>query len=45
MATPALDSWFDGQILRYDYSFGDFAVAVSVQMDDNSSRLRLRLRR
>ena len=27
----------DGQILRYDYSFGDFAVAVSVEADDNNN--------
>ena len=34
-----LDGHFDGQILRYDYSFGDFAVALSVEMDDNTSTL------
>lgn len=28
------DSRYDGQIARYDYSFGDFAFAVSAQIDD-----------
>ena len=32
-----LDGHFDGQILRYDYSFGDFAVAISVEQDDNQT--------
>jgi outer membrane protein OmpU len=32
-----LDGHYDGQILRYDYSFGDFAVAVSVEQDDNTT--------
>lgn len=32
-----LDGHYDGQILRYDYSFGDFAVAVSVEQDDNAT--------
>jgi len=32
-----LDGHYDGQILRYDYSFGDFAVAVSVEADDNNN--------
>ena len=31
----ALDGTFDGQVLRYDYSFGDFGVAVSAEIDDN----------
>ncbi|MCK0168742.1 porin [Jannaschia sp. S6380] len=30
-----LDGTFDGQILRYDYSFGDFGVAVSAEIDDS----------
>jgi hypothetical protein len=34
-----LDGHYDGQILRYDYSFGDFAVAVSVEQDDNGTAL------
>jgi outer membrane protein OmpU len=34
-----LDGHFDGQILRYDYSFGDFAVAISVEQDDNQTAL------
>ncbi|MGP1357669.1 porin [Roseicyclus sp.] len=34
-----LDGHYDGQILRYDYSFGDFAVAVSVEQDDNQTAL------
>jgi len=29
-----LDGTYDGQILRYDYSFGDFAVAGSLEIDD-----------
>jgi outer membrane protein OmpU len=28
------DGMYDGQILRYDYSVGDFGVAVSFEMDD-----------
>jgi predicted porin len=32
-----LDGHYDGQILRYDYSFGDFSVAVSVEQDDNTT--------
>jgi len=28
------DGVYDGQIARYDYSFGDFAFAVSVEIDD-----------
>jgi outer membrane protein OmpU len=31
-----LDGHYDGQILRYDYSFGDFSVAVSVEQDDDT---------
>jgi outer membrane protein OmpU len=34
-----LDGHYDGQILRYDYSFGDFAVALSVEQDDNTTGL------
>ena len=29
-----LDGSYDGQVARYDYSFGDFAFAVSVELDD-----------
>jgi outer membrane protein OmpU len=32
----ALDGHYDGQVLRYDYSFGDFAFAVSVEQDDDN---------
>lgn len=32
-----LDGFYDGQIARYDYSFGDFAFAVSVEIDDATS--------
>ena len=32
------DGAYDGQILRYDYSIGDFAVAVSVEQDDTGVR-------
>lgn len=30
-----LDGAYDNQIARYEYSFGDFAVAVSAEMDDD----------
>lgn len=30
-----LDGINDGQVLRYDYSFGDFGVAASVSLDDD----------
>ena len=30
----SFDGVFDGQIARYDYSFGDFAFAVSAELDD-----------
>jgi outer membrane protein OmpU len=29
-----LDGTFDGQILRYDYSFSDFTFSVSAELDD-----------
>jgi outer membrane protein OmpU len=29
-----LDGTYDGQIARYNYSFGDFAFAVSAELDD-----------
>jgi outer membrane protein OmpU len=32
-----LDGHYDGQILRYDYSFGDFGVAVSIEQDDTDT--------
>jgi hypothetical protein len=32
-----LDGSEDGQILRYDYSFGGFGVAFSVEQDDDAS--------
>ncbi|WP_179378149.1 porin [Jannaschia marina] len=31
-----LDGLFDGQVLRYDYSFGDFGVALSAELDDDN---------
>jgi outer membrane protein OmpU len=34
-----LDGHYDGQILRYDYSFGDFSVALSVEQDDNQTAM------
>jgi outer membrane protein OmpU len=34
-----LDGHWDGQILRYDYSFGDFSFAVSVEQDDNQTAM------
>jgi outer membrane protein OmpU len=30
-ANSGLDGWNDGQVLRYEYSFGDFSVAVSAE--------------
>jgi outer membrane protein OmpU len=32
-----IDGRYDGQILRYNYSFGDFGVAVSVEQDDTGT--------
>lgn len=32
-----LDGAYDGQVARYDYSFGDFAFAVSAEMDDTGA--------
>jgi outer membrane protein OmpU len=32
-----LDGTYDGQIARYDYSFGDFAFAVSAELDDSGA--------
>lgn len=32
-----LDGFYDGQIARYDYSFGDFSFAVSAEIDDDAS--------
>jgi outer membrane protein OmpU len=40
-----LDGHYDGQILRYDYSFGDFSVALSVEQDDNTTAMGDALRR
>lgn len=31
-----LDGFYDGQIARYDYSFGDFAFGVSAEIDDDA---------
>ncbi|MGB3179247.1 MAG: porin [Albidovulum sp.] len=33
-----LDGVHDGQVMRYEYSFGDFAVAISAELDDESDR-------
>ena len=32
-----LDGTYDGQILRYDYTVGDFAFALSGEIDDNDA--------
>jgi len=32
-----LDGSYDGQILRYDNTFGDFGVALSVELDDTGA--------
>lgn len=31
-----LDALYDGQVARYDYSFGDFSVGVSAELDDEN---------
>ncbi len=31
------DGTYDGQIARYDYSFGDFSVAASAELDDTGA--------
>jgi len=31
-----LDGTYDGQVARYDYSFGDFSFAASVEQDDSA---------
>ncbi len=30
-----LDGYYDGQVARYDYAFGDFSVALSAEIDDD----------
>ena len=32
-----LDGVYDGQVMRYEYSFGDFGVAVSAELDDEGT--------
>ncbi len=32
-----LDATYDNQVMRYEYSFGDFGVAVSAEMDDTGA--------
>ena len=32
-----LDNTYDGQIARYDYSFGDVALAISAEIDDSGA--------
>ena len=32
-----LDGAYDGQVMRYEYSFGDFAGALSAEMDDTGT--------
>ncbi len=32
-----LDGSYDGQVARYDYSFGDFAFALSAELDDTGT--------
>jgi outer membrane protein OmpU len=32
-----LDGTYDGQVMRYEYSFGDFGVAVSAELDDTGT--------
>ncbi|MEM7487499.1 MAG: porin [Pseudomonadota bacterium] len=34
-----LDGFFDGQILRYDYTLGDFTFAASAEIDDDDNGL------
>ncbi|EKE44279.1 hypothetical protein OCGS_1795 [Oceaniovalibus guishaninsula JLT2003] len=33
------DGDYDGQVARYDYSFGDFAVAISAEIDDDNDEI------
>lgn len=33
-----LDGTYDGQIVRYDNTFGDFGVAVSAELDDDAAQ-------
>ncbi|MCB2115748.1 MAG: porin [Rhodobacteraceae bacterium] len=32
-----LDGSYDGQVMRYEYSFGDFAAALSAELDDTGT--------
>ncbi len=32
-----LDGLYDNQVMRYEYSFGDFAVAISAEQDDDQN--------
>ncbi|MCY1128378.1 porin [Frigidibacter sp. RF13] len=32
-----LDGTYDGQVMRYEYSFGDFGVAISAELDDTGT--------
>ena len=34
-----LDGTYDGQIVRYEYAFGGFGVAVSAELDDNRDNI------
>ncbi|MCV2867207.1 porin [Defluviimonas sp. WL0002] len=31
------DGWYDNQVMRYEYSFGDFAAGISAEMDDTGT--------
>ena len=31
-----LDGYYDNQVMRYEYSFGDFAAAISAELDDST---------
>ncbi len=33
-SNAGLDGFYDGQIARYEYAFGDFAIAASAEIDD-----------
>lgn len=35
-----LDGYYDDQIARYEYSFGDFGIAGSIELDDSNSKAK-----
>lgn len=35
-----LDGYYDDQVARYEYSFGDFGIAGSLELDDSNSKAK-----